>query len=52
MAVNVTLQERNRMLEQENKALGAALEQARADLDFIAIMTDVDIDDEEEEDEE
>lgn len=44
MAVKVTPQERNRQLERENLQLRAELEQARADLDFVAIMTDVDID--------
>lgn len=48
MSVKVTPQERNRQLERENLQLRAELEQARADLDFVAIMTDVDIDDEEE----
>lgn len=49
MGVNVTLREQIKALEVENRQLNAELEQARADLDFVAIMADVDIDDDEEE---
>lgn len=49
MGVNVTLREQIKALEVEDRQLNAELEQARADLDFVAIMADVDIDDDEEE---
>ncbi len=39
-------------LKAENEALKDSLAQARADLDFVAIMADVEIPDEEEEDQE
>lgn len=48
MGVLVTLLERARMLEAENERLRAKNERLRADLDFVAIMADVDIDDGEE----
>ena len=48
MGVLVTLLERARILEAENERLRAENERLRADLDFVAIMADVDIDDGEE----
>lgn len=48
MGVIVTLRERARLLEAENERLRAENERLRADLDFVAIMADVDIDDGEE----
>lgn len=48
MGVLVTLRERLRDAEAENQRLRAENDRLRADLDFVAIMADVDIDDGEE----
>lgn len=47
MGIVVTQEEQIRTLDRENRRLRAENEQLRADLDFVAIMADIDIDTEE-----
>lgn len=44
MGIVVTQEEQIRALDRENRRLRTENEQLRADLDFVAIMADIDID--------
>lgn len=44
MGIVVTQEEQIRALDRENRRLRGENEQLRADLDFVAIMADIDID--------